>query len=131
VAAGGKEFVPPRPTHELQFVLPPGGVPALAHKKQMDLKASIDASGHVTRVELLSPRDEELVTLAAYAANHWSFTPARLDEQPVPGEVILHFHFDSNPAPEEIAGKSTLASGNRGQCLASTAALPGQTESCK
>jgi Gram-negative bacterial TonB protein C-terminal len=97
----------------------------------MDLKASIDASGHVTRVELLSPRDEELVTLAAYAANHWSFTPARLDEQPVPGEVILHFHFDSNPAPEEIAGKSTLASGNRGQCLASTAALPGQTESCK
>jgi len=131
VVAGGKDFVPPRPIHELQFVLPPGGVPALAQKKQMDLKASIDASGHVTRVELLSPRDEELVTLAAYAANHWNFTPARVDDQPVPGEVILHFHFDSNPSPEEIAGKSKVTPGNREQCVASTAALPGQIESCK
>ncbi len=129
VVAGGKEFVPPQPAHELQFVLPPGGVPALARKKQIDVKASVDASGHVTRVELLSPRDEELVTLAAYAANHWSFVPARLDEQPVPSEIILHFHFDSNPAAEEIAGKSKLTPENR--CLASTSALPGQVESCK
>ncbi len=131
VVAGGKEFVPPRPIHEVQFVLPPGGIPALARTKQMDLKASIDASGHVTRVELLSPRDEELVTLAAYAANHWSFAPARLDEQPVPGEVILHFHFDSNPAPVDVAGKSKLTPGDRGKCLTSASALPGQIESCK
>ena len=110
-AAGGKEFVPPRPIHAVQFVLPPGGIPVLAQKKQMDLKASIDASGHVTRVELLSPRDEELVTLAAYAANHWNFAPARLDDQPVPGEVILHFHFDSNLAPEKLASQAKSTSG--------------------
>ncbi len=53
---GGKNFVPPRPVHEIQFVLPPGGIPILAQRKKMDLKASVDASGRITRVELLSPK---------------------------------------------------------------------------
>jgi hypothetical protein len=96
---GGKDFVPPRPIHEIQFVLPPGGIPILAQRKKMDLKASVDASGRITRVELLSPRDEELATLAGYAANHWSFSPAQLDEQAVPSEVILHFDFNGGSVP--------------------------------
>ena len=93
--------MPPQPIHNIQFVLPPGGVLALAQNKQIDLKASVDASGHVTRVELISPRDEELVTLAAYAASDWKFAPAHLDEQAVPAEVILHFHFDNDAVPEK------------------------------
>jgi hypothetical protein len=96
---GGKDFVPPRPIHEIQFVLLPGSIPILAHRKKIDLKASVDASGRVTRVELLSPRDEELATLAGYAASHWSFSPAQLDEQPVPSEIILHFDFNGSPVP--------------------------------
>ena len=95
----GKHFVPPKPLHEIQFVLPPGAIPILAQRKKMDLKASVDASGRITRVELLSPRDEELATLAGYAANHWSFSPAQLDEQAVPSEVILHFDFNGSPVP--------------------------------
>jgi hypothetical protein len=98
---GGSEFVPPRPIHEIQLVLPPGRVLALAQEQQIDLKASIDASGRVIRVEALTPRDEELVTLAAYAARDWKFEPAKLDERAVPEEVILHFHFDRNPAQEK------------------------------
>jgi hypothetical protein len=96
---GGKNFVPPKPIHEIQFVLLPGTVPILAQRKKMDLKASIDASGRVTRVELLSPQDEELATLAGYAAGHWSFSPAQLDEQAVPSEIILHFDFNGGSAP--------------------------------
>jgi hypothetical protein len=99
--AGSSEFVPPRPMHEIQFVLPPGRVLALAKKEQIDLRASIDASGRVTRVEVLSPRDEELVTLAAYAAGNWNFAPAKLDEQAVPEDVILHFRFGRSPVPEK------------------------------
>lgn len=95
----GKGFVPPRPSHEIQFVLPPGAVPILAQRKKVDLKADIDASGRVTRVELLSPLDEELATLAGYAARHWSFSPAQLNEEAVPSEIILHFDFDASPAP--------------------------------
>ncbi len=91
---GGKDFVPPKPIHEIRFVLPPGAIPILAQGQKMDLKASVDASGRVTRVELLSPRDEELATLAGYAASHWTFSPAQLDEQAVPSEIILHFDFN-------------------------------------
>jgi hypothetical protein len=98
---GGKDFVPPKPVHEIQFVLPPGGVPILAQRKKLDLKASVDASGRVTRVELLSPRDEELATLAGYAASHWSFSPAQLDKEAVPSEIILHFDFSSASAKRD------------------------------
>jgi hypothetical protein len=65
-------------------------------KNQMDLKASVDASGRVTRVELLSPRDEYLVKLASYNAAGWRFAPAKLNDHPVSSEVILHFRFDAN-----------------------------------
>jgi hypothetical protein len=95
---GGKDFVPPKPTRAIQFVLPPGSSAALANNKEVDVKAEIDATGRVTRVELLSPRDEELATLAGYAASHWSFTPAKLEDRAVPGEVILHFDFSGSPA---------------------------------
>jgi len=69
-------------------------------KKRMDLKASVDASGRVTSVELLSPLDEELVKLAAYAANEWRFAPAALNNQPVSGKIILHFSFDTKSAAQ-------------------------------
>ena len=65
-------------------------------KKRMDLKASVDVSGRVTRVELLSPPDEYLVKLAAYNATGWRFAPAKLKDHPVSSEVILHFRFDTN-----------------------------------
>ena len=72
----------------------------------MDLKASVDASGRVTRVELLSPLDEDLVKLAAYAANGWRFAPAALNDQPVSGEIILHFSFDTKSAAQTAIDES-------------------------
>lgn len=95
-----KGFVPPRPIHDIQFVLPPDASPALVQKKRMDVKATVDATGRVTRVELLSPRDEDLVTLAAYAANGWRFAPAELNDELVSAKIILHFSFDTNSAAQ-------------------------------
>jgi hypothetical protein len=62
----------------------------------MDLKATVNESGRVTRVELLAPKDEELVRLASYAAGAWPFVPAKLNDKAVPSEVILHFTFSGN-----------------------------------
>ena len=62
----------------------------------MDLKATVDESGRVTRVQLLFPKNEELVRLAAYAASNWPFVPAKLNDKAVPGEVTLHFTFSGN-----------------------------------
>jgi hypothetical protein len=71
----------------------------------MDLKATVDASGRVTRVELLAPRDESLVTLAADTASSWRFTPAQFDGRPVPSEILLHFSFGAGPAETAAASK--------------------------
>ena len=95
-SADSKGFVPPRPLHDIQISLPPETRTVLMQKKQMDLKASVNASGRVTRVELLSPRDEYLANLASYNAAAWRFAPAKLNDQPVPSEVILHFRFDAS-----------------------------------
>ena len=85
-------FVAAKPRRDITLLLPPGARASLRDGR-MDLKASVDESGRVTRVELLSPKDEELVRLASYAASDWPFTPARLNDKTVPSEVILHFNF--------------------------------------
>src|SRR5579883_3446535 len=85
-------FVAPRPAHRIVMVLPPE-VRAVVGEGTMDLKATVDESGNVTRVELLSPKDEELVRLASYAASDWRFVPARLHDKTVESDVILHFSF--------------------------------------
>ena len=107
-STGGQGFAPPQPLHDIRFALPPDAIPMLMRKKQMDLKASVDASGRVTRVQLLSPRDEDLVTRAADAANAWRFAPAQLNGHPVPGEVILHFSFDDSPAAQAAMDSSKV-----------------------
>ncbi|HLK49462.1 MAG TPA: energy transducer TonB [Bryobacteraceae bacterium] len=85
-------FTAAKPAREISLVLPPEARASLPDGR-MDLKASVDESGRVTRVELLSPKDEELVRLASYAASDWPFKPARLNDKAVPSEVILHFNF--------------------------------------
>jgi len=62
----------------------------------MDLRAFVDESGRVTRVQLLSPKDERLVDAAANAASNWPFVPAKLNDISIPSEVTLHFNFGGN-----------------------------------
>lgn len=90
-----KGFVAARPAREITLVLP-AEARAILTQNRMDLKASVDESGRVTRVQLLAPKDEELVRLASYAASDWPFVPAKLNDKAVPSEVILHFNFGSN-----------------------------------
>lgn len=105
-SAGGKGFVPARPLRDIQISLPPNSSPALMGKMQMDLKATVDPSGRVTRVELLWPKDEDLATLAAYGASEWEFAPAKLNDRPVASELILHFRFDHGSLAQAVADKS-------------------------
>jgi hypothetical protein len=95
-AAFADGYVPPRPAGNIVFVLPPGASPAAMEQRRMDLKATINAEGAVTRVELLAPKDQELVNLASYAASEWRFIPARHNDTAVPSEVILHFNFEGH-----------------------------------
>ena len=85
-------YVPAKPARAITMVLPPESRSILP-EGAMDLKATVNETGGVTRVELLSPKDEELIRLSAYAASAWAFVPARVNDTPVPSDVILHFKF--------------------------------------
>lgn len=87
-------FSPPHPVRDIIFVLPPGGNPVILQKRHIQLKANVDESGAVTRVELVTPKDDELLTMAADAASAWKFVPARLNDKTVPSQIIVHFWFD-------------------------------------
>jgi hypothetical protein len=87
-------FSPPHPVRDITFVLPPGGNPVVFQKRHIELKANVDESGAVTRVQLVTPKDEDLLTLAADAAGAWKFVPARLNDKTVPSQIIVHFYFD-------------------------------------
>lgn len=92
---GQEGFVAAKPVRDITLVLP-AEMRSILEQGGMDLKATVDESGHVTRVQLLSPKDEELIRLAAYAAGYWPFTPARVNDKPVPSEIVMHFNFGGN-----------------------------------
>jgi len=96
-AAAGSGYTPPQPVRDIRFAVLPDVSPLLMRRRRLDLKANVDASGQVTRVELLSPRDGRLADLVASAASAWRFAPAEVNGSPVPGEVLLHFDFDIPP----------------------------------
>ena len=87
-------FVAAKPKREITLLLP-REARALLRDGRMDVKASVNESGRVTRVELLTPKEEELVRLASYAASDWSFTPARVNDKNVSSEVLMHFNFSN------------------------------------
>lgn len=95
-------FVPPTPLHEVKPSLTARERHELVGTVPVDLKVFVGDSGKVQYVELLSnsSRHESLVSLAVYAARRWEFTPARMGEEKVPSEVILHFRFTPEEPPE-------------------------------
>lgn len=93
-------YAPPQPVRDVRFAITPDSSPMLMRAGRMDLRATVDASGRVTRVALLSPRDEKLADLVAAAAREWRFAPAEVNGSPVPGDVMLHFDFDNTPAAQ-------------------------------
>jgi hypothetical protein len=92
-----EELIPPHPLHEIKWAVPFGLNSSSGGPRHVSLKADIDESGGVTRVELLAPKSEDLLTRAADAAGAWKFTPARVNDKAVASQIILHFWFEDRP----------------------------------
>jgi TonB family protein len=91
-----EDFVPPSPVREVRPVLTAKESRELNEPVPVDVKVYVGESGKVTYAELLTSGlgdRRELASAAVYAARRWDFTPARLGDTKVPGEVILHFRF--------------------------------------
>jgi len=96
-------FVPPAPTREVHPVLTTRVRSALTDNVPIDIKVKVGKTGKVEDVEMLGHAERQplLAELALSAARRWEFTPARMGQDKVPGEVILHFTFLMEPPPAQ------------------------------
>jgi iron complex outermembrane receptor protein len=80
-------------------------VSALATREHADvlLAVTVDADGHVSKVEVLRSAAPDLDEAAIIAARQWTFHPALRDGRPVASRIRIPFHFaPPAPAPEVI-----------------------------
>lgn len=91
----------PVAVHHVDAVYPPS---ALAQRKHSDvvLTVTIDADGHVSKVDVADSGGADLDEAAIVAARQWTFVPAMRDGKPIPSRVKMPFHFAPPEAPPEM-----------------------------
>jgi iron complex outermembrane receptor protein len=93
---------PPVVLHHVDAVYPPS---ALAERKDADvvLTVTIDADGHVSKVDVAQSGGADLDEAAIVAAREWTFVPAARNGKPVASRIKMPFHFaPPAPAPELV-----------------------------
>ncbi len=94
-------FQPARPNSALRPRVPQEMAASLWHELPVDVKVSIDRNGVVRNTEVLSGGHTSFSSLAADNAFWTAWQPARLGEQAVPSEMILHYRFrPTSPAQQ-------------------------------
>ncbi len=90
----GDNFVPPQALHSYAPNVPHDLARELTGTLPVDLKLTVDKSGHVSSVEIISHQTPtEFLRLAGDAAYDWQFEPAKLKDKPISSDVIAHFRF--------------------------------------
>src|SRR6516165_8969087 len=97
-----QDVTPPSPITHVDAVYPPS---ALAERKHADvvLDVTVDADGHVSKVEVFESGGADLDEAAVVAARQWTFVPAMRGDRPVASRIRVPFHFaPPAPPPEEV-----------------------------
>src|SRR4051812_15983480 len=93
---------PPIVVTHVDAVYPPS---ALAEQKHADvvLAVTVDADGHVSKIDVLTSAGDDLDQAAVVAARQWTFVPAKRNGKPVASRIRVPFHFaPPAPAPEIV-----------------------------
>jgi iron complex outermembrane recepter protein len=95
------EVVPPVVVHHVDAVYPPS---ALGERKHADvvLTVTVDADGHVSKVDVIESGGPDLDEAATVAAREWTFVPAMRDGKPVASRIKMPFHFAPPASPPEL-----------------------------
>ena len=74
---------------------------AIKDRKHADvvLTLTVDADGHVSKIDVAQSGGADLDEAAVVAARQWTFVPAMRGDQPVASRIRVPFHF-APPAPE-------------------------------
>ncbi len=100
--AASQDVTPPEPITHVDAVYPPS---ALGERKHADvvLAVTVDADGHVSKVDVLQSGGPDLDEAAIIAARQWTFTPAMRAGKPIASRIKIPFHFaPPAPPPEEV-----------------------------
>lgn len=92
---------PPAPLSHVDAVYPAS---ALASRKHADvvLAVTVDADGHVSKVDVLQSAGADLDEAAIVAARQWIFTPAMRAGKPIASRIRVPFHFAPPAPPPEM-----------------------------
>ncbi len=117
---------PPVVVQHVDAVYP---VSALAARRHADvlLAVTVDADGHVSKVDILQSAAPDLDEAAVIAARQWTFQPALRNGKPVASRIRIPFHFaPPAPAPEVV---ETSTPNELPASTATGARVPSQAES--
>lgn len=95
------EVTPPTVITHVDAVYPPS---ALAERKHGDvvLVVTVDADGHVSKIDVQQSGGADLDEAAIIATRQWTFVPAKRDGHPVASRIRVPFHFAPPAPPPEI-----------------------------
>ena len=90
--ASGVEVEPPALVDRVDAVYPPS---AQGTSKQADvvLAVTVDADGHVSKVDVVQSGGMDLDDAATVATRQWTFVPATKNGKPVASRIRVPFHF--------------------------------------
>ena len=99
--ASPAEVKPPVVIQHVDAVYPPS---ALSERKHADvvLAVTVDADGHVSKVDVLESGGADLDEAATIAARQWTFVPAMRGDKPVASRIKVPFHFAPPAPPPEL-----------------------------
>jgi iron complex outermembrane recepter protein len=100
------EVTPPVVIQHVDAVYPPS---ALVDRKHADvvLGVTVDADGHVSKVDVLESGGADLDEAAIVAARQWTFVPAMRDGKPLASRIRVPFHFAPPAPPPELVSPPT------------------------
>ena len=101
----GGDVKPPVVVDRVDAVYPPS---ALATHKQADLvlAVTVDADGHVSKVDVLQSGGADLDEAAIVAVRQWTFAPALKDGRPLASRIRVPFRFAPPAPPPEVVDTS-------------------------
>ncbi len=95
------EVTPPDVIQHVDAIYPAS---ALTDRKHADvvLAVTVDADGHVSKVDVLQSGGADLDEAAVVAARQWTFVPAMRGGKPVASRIRVPFHFAPPAPPPEL-----------------------------
>lgn len=94
---------PPTVVTHVDAQYPPSALSARKHGDVM-LALTVDADGHVSKVDVLESGGADLDEAALVAARQWTFVPAKRNGKALASRIRVPFHFAPPAAPPELVG---------------------------